>query len=91
MKIPNSWLLAGVIALVFVPWSVLLLIPRSPAVAFVCGAIVGCIWLAVAVTYYRRVRTRSALLIFLLIPIAFGPAISFLLLFLAAWSGHFAP
>ena len=91
MKIPNSWLLGIVVALAFVPWSILLLTPRSPVAASVCGAIVGCVWLAMAVTYYRRVRTHRAIFIVLLIPIAFGPVISVLLLGVAVFSGHFAP
>jgi hypothetical protein len=89
MKIPNSWLVAGAIALVVVPWTIQLLNPKYPVVAFVCGSIAACIWLAIAVTYYHRVRTRRALLIFLLIPIAFGPVIYFLLLVVAVASGHF--
>jgi len=91
MKNPSSWLLTAVIVLAFVPWSLLLLSPMSPVAAFVCGAIVGCIWLALAVTYYRRVRTDRAIFIVLLIPIAFGPVIYFLFIALVVVFGRFAP
>ena len=74
-----TWL----VALAFVPLSILLLSHnrRSPFIAFAFEVITGFVWLVLAVTYYRRIRTGLASLVFLLVPIALGPVIAIVLLF----------
>jgi hypothetical protein len=44
------------------------------------AALVAFAWLIVAIRYYRRIRTKSALWIFVLLPVAFGPLIFGLLI-----------
>ena len=83
MRHSNRWFLAWVIALAFVPLSILLLSQnrRSPFIAFAFEVITGLVWLVITVIYYRRVRTGLASLVFLLVPIALGPVIAIVLLF----------
>jgi hypothetical protein len=82
MRIRNSWLLTGVLAFVLVPWWVLRLTD-----SFIYSGILGCVWVAAAVIYYRRMRTDRALFIFLLTPIALGPVFFIALMFMGALFG----
>jgi hypothetical protein len=82
MRIRNLWLLTVVLAFVLVPWWVLRLTD-----SYIYSGILGCVWVAAAIIYYRRVRTDRALFIFLLTPIALGPIFFLLLLFMGALFG----
>ncbi len=64
-----------IIVLAFLPPTLTLINVGDTAVT-----LVGIIWIATAVAYYRRVRRRQALWIFVLLPVAFGPFIYSLLI-----------
>jgi len=82
MTVRNSWLLAGVLVFVLVPWGLFRVTD-----SFIISAITGFLWLAAAVIYCRHVRTNRAWFIFLLTPIALGPFLFVLLLFMGVLFG----
>ncbi len=82
MRTRNSWLLTVVLAFVLVPWWVLRLTD-----SFIYSGILGSVWLAAAIIYYRRVKTNRAVFIFLLTPIALDPIFFLVLLFMGALFG----
>jgi hypothetical protein len=70
---------------------VLALLP--PAMALVVTndlilVIAGSVWLLAAILYYSRVRTKPALWIFALLPIAFGPFVYGLLIMIGVLLGQ---
>jgi hypothetical protein len=88
MKTSNLWLLLAAIITAGVPWTLLLLPDRLGVGGDNSPIFAGFVWLAIAVTYYLRLRTKSALWIFVLAPIAFGPLIFFSLLYMGAVFGY---
>jgi hypothetical protein len=88
MKAVNSFLLVVAIVLAFIPWILVELpdrvwISRYDDLPFVMGFV----WLAVAIVYYRRRRTLPSAWIFALAPVAFWPLIFVLLLYMGAVRG----
>ena len=87
MKISNLFLLLAAIITAGIPWALLLLPDQRRIAGDNSPIFTGFIWLAIALTYYFRLRIKSALWIFALAPIAFGPLIFFLLLYMGAVLG----
>jgi hypothetical protein len=89
MKAVNSFLLVVAIILAFIP-SILVELPdrvwisRYDDLPFVMGFV----WLAVAIVYYRRRRTVPSAWIFALAPVAFWPLVFFLLLYIGVLLSH---
>ena len=75
----NLKFLIPVIVLAFVPTAIIGTIGSEMIVDIASG-----IWLVAAVMYCGRMRTRSSLWIFVLLPIAFWPFILGLLIFIGA-------
>jgi hypothetical protein len=80
----NSKLLMTTIVLAFVPPAMAVWIVPSETII----AIAGVLWLATAVLYCLRVRTRTALWIFALVPIAFGTFVYELLIIIGVLLSH---
>jgi hypothetical protein len=80
----NSKLLITTIVLAFVPPAVALWIVPSEVIL----AIAGAIWVAIAVLYCVRVRSKTALWIFVLLPIVFGPFVYELLIIIGVLVSH---
>jgi hypothetical protein len=87
MKTANSFLLGVVIILAFIPWALMQFAPTSNGPYDNVPYVGGFVWLVIAVVYYRRVRTIPAAWIFALTPVAFGPLIFVLLLYMGAVLG----
>ena len=88
MKTLNSWLLIVALILACIPWALVELSARVSIGPYDDVPLVGgFVWLIVAAVYYRRVKTKRALWIFALAPIAFGPLIFLLLLYMGAVLG----
>jgi hypothetical protein len=87
MKTTNSFLLVVALILAFIPWALMQFAPISNGPYDDVPFVGGFVWLVVAVAYYRRVRTVPAAWIFALAPIALGPLIFFLLLYMGAVLG----
>jgi hypothetical protein len=81
-------LLFAAIVTATVPWALLLLPDRFRIAGDNGPFFMGFIWLAIALIYYFRLRIKSALWIFALAPIAFGPLVFFLLLYMGAVLGY---
>jgi hypothetical protein len=89
VKTVNSFLLVVAIILAFIPWILMTLPDRVWISRFDdLPYVMGFVWLAVAIFYYRRTRTVSSAWIFALAPIAFWPLVFFLLLYLGVLLSH---
>jgi hypothetical protein len=74
----NAWMLVACISLAWLPEVIIWF--RTDGWAVTAAALVALGWFMVAICYYRRIRKKSALWIFALLPVAFGPLIFGLLI-----------
>lgn len=92
VSVTNSALLASSLALAVVPPLLCLALAGHLldwGVWFNPLDLVGYLWVAITLVYWHRVRTRKALLLFLMFPLAFFRFVSMLLLVIAVRTGNF--